>query len=898
MAVLAYWILPTANLTKEDLKKERTYPPKRPLQFLRWFCREDYLEEIEGDLTEVFVKQAETSPRKAKWKFTWSVIKYFRPEFMKSFKNYQPNAYGMYRSYFKVGWRNLLRNKVYSFINIFGLAVGMTACVLIMLYVVDEMSYDKHHKDGNRIYRIASEVKGEKYVAASAPIAEGLKKDFPEVEQSTRLLRFPGSDKMLLKAEKSQKQYFEINGFYVDSTFLRVFTYDLASGDVNALNEPNTIVLSEEIATKFFGSENPLDQVLKITLPFGDFNYTIKGVFRKTNKSHIPANMLLSMDNSDVGNWVKNQHNWATNNIFHTYVKLKAGTDSKYFESKLTKFLERNGEEDLKAAGFSKSLFIQPLPDIYLHSDYGFEVGPNGRIRYLYIFTSIAAFLLLVACINFMNLSTARSERRAKEVGLRKVIGAEKYSLMGQFLTESILTSVLALLLAVLLIQLTIPVFNQLINKQLSLIQLPNVYFWLIGLTISTGLLAGLYPAFYLSSFQPVTVLKGKFVNTFSGVLIRKGLVVFQFTISIVLILSAILIGDQMSFLSNTNLGFNKNQKIVLPIQTSEANKNAEALKATLLDNSKIVAATHASSYPGIENINDMLFYAEGKSINETVDIIICNAGNDYLETLGIELLHGRGFSKEFTGDSAAVVLNEAAVKQLGYAIDNAVDKNIYFEWQGNKFTMNIIGVVKDYHFQSLHQEIKPMALSISPFFGSPMSYLILDTNTSDYADLIALLAGTWKKINSDSPFAYSFLDKDFQKSYEKEELTLMLIQFFTLIVIVIACLGLFGLASFTAEQRVKEIGIRKVLGSNISQIVILLSEDFLKLVILSFIIASPIGYYAMKEWLQGFAYHVNISWLVFAVAGISAVLIALITIIFQAIKAASLNPVDSLKSE
>jgi putative ABC transport system permease protein len=878
-----------------------TTPPKLAQRLLICFLRNDLAEEVRGDLEEKFhLDLKNKSVLKAKLNYWYQVLNYLRPFAIQKSKALHLTNYDMFQSYFKIGWRNLLHNKGFSFINIFGLAIGMTACVLIMLYVVDEMSYDKHHKDGDRIYRIASEVKGEKGVAAAAPIAEGLKKDFPEVEQSTRLLRFPGADKMLLKEEKSQKQFFEINGFYVDSTFLQVFTYDLAFGDVNALNEPNTIILSEEIAVKFFGNENPVDQVLKVTLPFGDFNYTIKGVFRKTNKSHIPANMLLSMNNSDVGRWVRNQHNWANNNIFHTYVKLKTGTDSKYFESKLTKFLERNGVEDFKAAGFSKSLFIQPLPDIYLHSDYEFEVAPNGSIKYLYIFISIAVFLLLIACINFMNLSTARSERRAKEVGLRKVIGAEKHALISQFLTESILMSVLALLLAVLLIQLTIPIFNQLINKQLSLIHLPNVYFWLIGLTISTGLLAGMYPAFYLSSFKPVTVLKGKLINTFSAVAIRKGLVVFQFTISIVLILGAILIGDQMKFLTNTDLGFNKNQKIIIPIQTAEANKNAEALKTEVLTNSNILAASHASTYPGIENINDMLFYAEGKSILETVDIILSNAGNDYIETLDIELLQGRGFSKEFTSDdSAAVVLNTAAIKQLGYSIANAVGKNIYFEWQGKKFTMNIIGVVKDYHFQSLHQEIKPVALTVSPIFGSPpMSYLILDTNTTDYAKLIALLERTWKKINSDSPFAYSFLDQDFQKSYEKEELTLTLIRYFTMIAIVIACLGLFGLASFTAEQRVKEIGIRKVLGASVAQIVTLLSKDFLKLVVISILLASPIGYYLMSEWLLGFAYRVGISWWVFVMAGMSAVLIALLTISFQAIKAAIANPVNSLKSE
>ena len=571
------------------MKLKRNTPPKLPLRFFRWFCHPKLQKYIEGDLMELY---EERKGKNGKWKadirFIIDVLLLFRPGIIKPIEEYkQLNTYDMYKNYFKIGWRSLVKNKGYSFINIFGLAIGMAACVLIMLYVADEMSYDKHHKDGDRIYRITSEIKGERMAGASAPIAEGLKKDFQEVEQSTRLLRFfPGMNEMLLKEERSQKQFFVGNGFYVDSTFLQIFTYDFKFGnDHTALNEPNTIILSEEIATKFFGNENPVDQVLKITLPFGEFNYTVKGVFRTNHKSHIPANMLLSMDNSDIGSWVKDQHDWATNNIFHTYVKLRKGTDPKYFESKLAKFLERNGGEDLKAMGFNKSLFIQWLPDIYLHSNYEFEIAPNGNIKYLYVFISIAVFMLLIACINFMNLSTARSERRAKEVGLRKVIGAEKHSLISQFLSESILMSILALMFGVLLIQLTIPVFNQLTNKHLSLMQLQNVYVWLVALTILTGLLAGLYPAFYLSSFKPVTVLKGKLVNTFSAVTIRKGLVVFQFTISIVLILSAILIGNQVKFLTNTNLGFNKNQKIVLRIQTTEANKNAEALKTEILTN-------------------------------------------------------------------------------------------------------------------------------------------------------------------------------------------------------------------------------------------------------------------------------------------------------------------------
>lgn len=806
----------------------------------------------------------------------------------------------MFQSYFKIGWRNLLHNKGFSFINIFGLATGMTACVLIMLYVVDEMSYDKHHPDGDRIYRIAMEARGEKWVAASAPVAEGLRDDFPEVEQVTRLLHFPGAEKVLLKNEASNKQFFETNAYYVDSTFFQLFSYDFKYGDIRtALNEPNSIVISETVAIKFFGNDNPVDSVLKVGTSFGEFNYIIKGVLKNTgNKSHIPTNILLAMHNGDVGRWVKMQTGWASNGIFHTYAKLKESTNALSFESKLGDFLERNSGDDFKAAGFIPKLFIQPIEDIYLHSNFGWEVAPNGSIKYLYIFTSIAIFLLLIACINFMNLSTARSEKRAKEVGLRRVVGAGRRALVSQFLIESLLMSGLALVLALLLIQLSLPLFGQLTNKHLSLLQVPHFYSWLVGLALSTGLLSGIYPAFYLSSFKPVAVLKGKLMNTISAVSIRKGLVVFQFTISTVLIVVAIVIGRQMNYVSNQRLGFEKNQKIILPLQTSESKTNGNALTNELVNQSQVIAAATGGDYPGVPSITSMLFYAEGKSATENVDIHTTYAEPGYIETLGIELLRGRGFAKNFANDKDVLILNETAVNDLGYTIDNAVGKKVNYEFEGATHTMTIIGVVMDYHFQSLHETIKPMTLVVAPIFSGPNFFLILNVKSHDYSELIETIQKVWKRINPNSPFTYSFLDQDFQRNYEKEQFTLQLIRYFAVIAIIIACLGLFGLASFTAEQRVKEIGIRKVLGSSITQIVMLLSKDFLKLVVISLIIASPIGYYVMKEWLQGFAYHTNVSGWVFVMAGASAVLIALMTISFQSVKAAMTNPIDSLKSE
>ncbi len=805
----------------------------------------------------------------------------------------------MLHNYFKIAFRNLWRNKAFSVINVFGLAIGLTTCVLIMLYVADEIRYDKHHTDGDRIYRIASEVKGEKWVAAPAPLAAGLKRELPEVEQVTRLLRFPGAEKMLLKNEQNQTQFFETNAYYVDSTFFQLFTYDFKFGDSQtALYEPNSLVISEEIAARLFGNENPVNQVIKIGLSFGEFNYTVKGVFKNTgHPSHIPAHVLLSMRNSDIGTWVNAQTSWASNSIFHSYVKLIKEASPHAFESKLAAFLERNGGPEMKAAGFSKTLFIQPLKDIYLHSNYGYEIASNGNSKYLYVFSSIAAFLLLIACVNFMNLSTARSEKRAREVGMRKVIGAPRSALVVQFLSESLLMSSLALGFAYVFIELSMPAFNQLTGKELSLQQFPHVYLWLLALTLVTGLLSGLYPAFYLSSFQPIAVLKGKLLNTTAATTIRRGLVVFQFTISTGLILGAIVIGQQMHYLSNQNLGFGKNQKIVLPLQTNEANANVQALKNQMLSYASVISAARGGAYPGSESVTSMLFSPEGKA-SERIDIQTVAASEGYIETLGLTLLQGRGFSRAFPNDQDALVLNETAVRQLGYATNTAIGRKVAYEFQNETRVMTVVGVVKDYHYQSLHQKIKPLALTVHPFFNGPTSYLIAEVKSENYPRLIGDLETAWKKINPNSPFSYSFLDQDFQKNYANEERTAHLIRYFTLIGVCIACLGLFGLAAYTAERRRKEIGIRKVLGASVGQIITLLSTGFLKLVLLAFVIAAPIAWYTMNQWLANFAYRIAISGWIFVLAAGLAVFIALLTVSFQAIKAALANPVKTLKSE
>ncbi|EZH72495.1 ABC transporter permease [Aquimarina atlantica] len=805
----------------------------------------------------------------------------------------------MIKNYIKIAWRNLIKNKFFSLINIFGLAVGLATCFLLMLYVFNETSYDKHHKDVNQIYRVALEAAGEKWAAGPAPLAQGLASDFAEVEQVTRILNFPTTDKMLLKDENANVSFYETNGYYVDSTFFKVFTYDFSYGDLEtALNQPNTVVISEAIAHKLYGDANPINKIINIEIPYGKYNYTVKGVFKNNgDKSHINANFFLSMQNGDIGEWVGQQTNWAYNNIFHTYIKLKKGVNTGNFEEKLPAFLKRNAAVDFKEMNLSKQLFLQPVKDIYLKSDIGNELSTNGNMTYLYIFGSIAAFLLLIACINFMNLSTARSEKRAKEVGVRKVMGAHKQSLIFQYLGESLMMSVLALALSMVIVVLFLPIFNEFSQKELMPFENSQLMFWVIGLTLFTGLLSGLYPAFYLSSFKITTVLKGKLANSFSATFIRKGLVVFQFAISVCLILVAVVIVKQLDFIKNQDLGFKKDQQIILPLRSASVVGNYNAFKDEMLKDPKVASVSAASTYPGFDLVQDMFIYAEGKSLDDKIEIHYAQAYEDYIKTLGYELIRGRFLSTNPEADLDGVVLNETAIKQLGYDVDNAIGKKVYHEFDKQPQSLHIVGVIKDFHSRSFHNSILPYA--IRKFSnGTQPSYFIVNIKEGQFDNALASVKSVWEKVNPDTPFQYSFLDQDFQRNYEKEQRMSDVIICFTLIAIFIACLGLLGLASFTTEQRKKEVGIRRVLGASVIGITTLLSKDFLKLVVAAIAFASPISYYLGKRWLEGFAYHIDMSWWLFVITGGVALGIAFATVSFQVIKAAVSNPVKSLRTE
>ncbi|MDQ6482493.1 ABC transporter permease [Dyadobacter sp. LHD-138] len=885
-------------------EKNGPKPPRWADWLLGRLCTPDMLETIQGDLLEEFHYRLKLyGLRKARWRYGLEVLGFIKPQFIRKssseFSSHPYFSFDMLNNYFKIAFRNLRNSKVYSAINIFGLALGLATGLMIILYMADEWRVDKHHADSDRLFRVCLATPTEKWSALAGPVASGLKQDFPEVAVSARILKFSGFEEVLLKYGEgsSRKEFFEQNAYYADSTLFEVFNYDFKFGSANrALNLPNTVVLSEKVAEKMFGNENPVGKVVKIGLAFGTFDYNVTGVFRDNNKSHINAHLLLSMQNTDIGGWVTEQRNWAVNNLFHTYIKLLPGADVKSFEAKLPEFLSRRGGNDLKAMGISKSLFLQPVTDIYLKSNIGNELSPNGSITYLYIFGSIGIFILLIACINFMNLSTARSEKRAREVGIRKAMGAYRESLILQFLGESMIMSLLALLMALGLTVILLPSLNNLIGKQLQLFNDPLLLIWMSVVTLLTGLFAGLYPAFYLSSFRPVSVLKGKVLRSLAAIALRKGLVVFQFTISIILILGAVVAWQQLSFIQNQNLGFDKGQKLIIPLKSAKTSANYSVLKNELLRDPRVVSVSAGSVHPGVETMEDLLFYKENQTVQQAIDIHFATVETEYIETLGFSMVAGRPFSKEFGGDSSSIILNEAAVKKLGFDAATAIGKRLYYEFGNARREAQIIGVVKDFNFESLHTAIRPYALTT--FITQKHQYLIADVRQGDYPKLISDFEKLWKKIGSDTPFTYSFLDQDFQRRYEKDQRTANIIAYFTFIAIVIACLGLFGLATFSAAQRTREIGVRKVLGASVAEIAGMLSKEFLVLILLAILIASPIAWFGMHRWLQDFAYKTEIKWWIFALSGLLTTVLAILTVSWQSIKAALMDPVISLRSD
>jgi putative ABC transport system permease protein len=806
----------------------------------------------------------------------------------------------MLHNFLTIAFRNLWRNKAFSAINISGLAIGIATCLIILLFVRNEMSYDQFHEKADRIVRVVfrGSINGElmKEGHVMPPTAQTLKTDYPEVLEATR---FRGAGTPIVAY--GDKKFKEGSFALADSNFFSVFTFPFLQGDPRtALSQPNTAVITQELAQKYFRSENPMGKVLNIKS--WNTSYKITGVMQKMPaNSHFHFDLLASMASiSDA-----KSPSWMTSE-YYTYLVLPSGYDYKKLEAKLPQVVEKYMGPQLQQAmgmniaqfrqkGNELGLMLQPLTSIHLHSDNLYELEPGGDSRYVYLFGVIALFMLLIACINFMNLSTASASRRAREVGIRKVLGSLQRELVRQFLLESILLTGIALVLAVFLVQLTLPFFNLLAGTELNLPLADEP--WLLPILILFGLLvgtlAGSYPAFFLSSFNPVAVLKGRFTAGRKSISFRSALVVFQFFVSVTLMVGTGVVYRQLQYIQNKKLGYEKEQVLVVQESWMLGNRE-EAFRGQLLQDTRVVNASISAYLPaGPSNYNNFTVYAEDNAF-QLVKTLRYEVDHRYIPTLGMEIVAGRNFSEDFATDAEGAVINETAAnlfgwkeKALGHILTNSNN-------QGEKKSYRVIGVVKDFHFKSLHERISPLMMVLGNNSGS----IIVKAKTQDIQGLLASVKKQWSQFNTEAPLSYSFLDERFEATYRSEQKVGQILGIFAGLTIFVACLGLFGLATFTAEKRRKEIGIRKVVGASVIDIVALLSKEFLKLVLIANVLAWPLVYYLMNRWLENFAYHIGIGWWMFALAGVSALLIALLTVSFQAIKAALNNPVKSLRTE
>ncbi len=819
----------------------------------------------------------------------------------------------MLKNYFKVALRNLLKRKGYSLINILGLAIGMAVCLLIVLFIQSELSYDNWHAKADNIYRVVLERRypgrSTSYSIIPQSIGEAIQKEYPEVIESTRLFNFAGNGNLFLRI--GDKVFEEKRVIAADSNFFRVFTGRLLAGDSStALLKPNSVVINETTAKKFFGSAGAAMGKSFVTDDGNntDVSFMITGVCADwPDNSHFLFDLLIATSSFD---FIKqpNYINFAAN----TYLLLNPNASPNALEAKFPNIIKkyvageigRNfGEsyEQFQKEGNGYHYYLQPLKKIHLTSDLESELRPNGSLTTVYIFGVIAVFILFLACINFINLSTARSMERAREVGIRKTFGSEKSALVWQFLLESIVVSVISIIVAFGLIALLLPLFNQVSGKQLTILSFlePAKISLLFLFAVVVGLIAGFYPAFVLSSFQPITVLMGRFKSNKYGLALRNSLVVFQFAISVILIVSTIIVNKQMQFMLSEKLGFRKDHVIVVE-RTDLLDKQTKAFENELAKIPGVETVSGTTAMPGQENFFGVSFQQEGSKESVTGRGIF--ADDQYAKLLGLEIKEGRFFSKDFSTDSLSIVLNEKAVSELG--LKKAIGARLtspdgnFNAPDGTPYIYTVVGVVKDFHFQSLHQQITPLIFNNVSKFRNQSPFVAVRIQANNFQQAVTAIENTWKKFVQQRPFHFSFLDQTLAAQYAAEQTTQKVFTIFSILAIFIACIGLLGLAAYTTQQRNREISIRKVLGASASNIVAMLSKDFIKLVVIAAIIAFPVAWLGMNKWLQDFAYRINMSVWIFFVAALAAFAVALFTISFQAIKAAITNPVKNLRAE
>ncbi len=878
---------------------------KRSPKIARWilccFRSKAAHESLIGDFDEIYRVHCEDKGK------SWADLWYWY-QVLKALPSFLMNSIywrmAMFRNYLKIVLRNLFKHRYYSLINIVGLAIGISCCLFILLYDLHELSYDRYHEKADRIHRLTLSGRigdSEFRVAAlAAPTAGALMKDFPEVSEATRLYtQTRRSERFVRHRDKTFK---ETRIVFADANMFDVFTVPLLKGDpVTALAEPNTIVISGKTAQKYFGNEDPMGQILTFD---GTTDYEITGVFHDIpSNSHFHFNFIPSLVTLDDSRdpW------WLNNLAFRTYVLLKEGTNPRQFEDKfpdmvrkyigpmMEQFREVSFDELLQS-GLRIDYHLQSISDIHLHSNLEEEFEPNGDIKYVIIFSVIAFFILVLACINFMNLSTARSIHRAREVGIRKVVGSTRHQLILQFLAESTIMSFMAMIFALIFVAIILPSFNQVAGKVFVLNDLTSgtIPVALVGIVIFPGILAGLYPAMFLSSFKPISVLKLSCTRGLSSRRLRSALVVFQFTISIALITGTVVVDKQLDYIQHKNLGFNQ-ERVVIVHDAHVLGEQIESFKNELLQYPEIESATVSGFLPVTSERMMDVCCPEGLYRENGTPMQRWLVDYDYIKTLGMEIVEGRNFSRGFSTDSSAIIINEAAVKHFGW--NHPIGKVVgdytapperrLIDWP-------VIGVVKDFHFESLRDRIGPLILHLA----SSTNLISFRVKGDQLSETVRRMKNTWQDFELNHAFEFSFLDDRFNAMYGSEQRIGRLFGVFAGLAVFIGCLGLLGLAAFTAEQRTREIGIRKILGSSISGIIVLLSKTYMKWVLIANLIAWPISYFAMRYWLRDFAYHTGIGALTFILSGGLAFGIAFLTVSYQAFRAAQANPVDSLKYE